>query len=465
MRIDTPFATADEALQAVIKLPPIETAIAPPPSQPREESTQPFYRDPSFWTRLFLVLLFLGSGVILLRVLVGFIVNSTVTAPPSESPVNSDALVIPQDTSISYLVEPEGSWEFALDHMFSSFYRTNRSESRRNVMQVLEAVRRFNGLSLNQRPSVNSIDEFQARLRQGEAPGLMRIPVGLQDTEQNTGQDTEFDYATVAYDGIVIMVPFSDIHHTSHSAVAALNGRISWNAIRQIFTSSEDPDPTIGRQTFRPYFPDDLATVRLFEELVLSNTNLEEAEQDDLIAQFQDLRIYAQQRDSDLLARYRQLNPEQSHDVPSDNIYKKMLFDHEYYGMNGTDEIDQAIAIGFDRLSNVFGQCSVYPLAIRKGIQVVPVLVGSDRQPIDETVDLCGAKGSYFPNPNFSNYPLSYALGVVYPATSDESASGPLLADILSTIEGQYMLSEAGLVPAYYSIPEIWEEVWNHDNE
>ncbi|MEM9538595.1 MAG: hypothetical protein AAGA60_03685 [Cyanobacteria bacterium P01_E01_bin.42] len=101
-------------------------------------------------------------------------------------------------------------------------------------------------------------------------------------------------------------------------------------------------------------------------------------------------------------------------------------------------------SLGFGWLSMVMGQCTVYPLAYN-GKQVVRDYYNSDRQPISPETDLCNDKGSYWGSAdNIQDYELSYPLAVVYP---ENSTAGEKFSDILLTMEGQFLLREAGLIP------------------
>ena len=103
------------------------------------------------------------------------------------------------------------------------------------------------------------------------------------------------------------------------------------------------------------------------------------------------------------------------------------------------------IGVGFDRLSNVFGQCSVYPLALVKDSEEFQTLVQDNGAPISPQSDLC-IKGSYrLKTEAFERYPLSYRLSIVYAKSNDQAARD--MIRLLTSDEAQCLLSEAGLVP------------------
>ncbi len=86
-------------------------------------------------------------------------------------------------------------------------------------------------------------------------------------------------------------------------------------------------------------------------------------------------------------------------------------------------------AIAFAPLSQVFGQCTVYPLALVAdgNTQAVSPLVNDDGTAITPQTNLCDRKGSYFPNgPAFrqQQYPLAVPVSVVFRRDRWLSAAG-----------------------------------------
>ncbi|MEO8891898.1 MAG: phosphate ABC transporter substrate-binding protein, partial [Coleofasciculaceae cyanobacterium] len=114
-------------------------------------------------------------------------------------------------------------------------------------------------------------------------------------------------------------------------------------------------------------------------------------------------------------------------------------------------EDTQVGGIGFGPLSKVFGQCSVYPLAIvDDNNSPVSPLIQDNGNPIDPATDLCDKKGSYRPNIEVfktRRYPLAYPLAVIYPRDNSRVPIGKKFAEILKTEESQRLLSKTGLVP------------------
>ena len=115
-------------------------------------------------------------------------------------------------------------------------------------------------------------------------------------------------------------------------------------------------------------------------------------------------------------------------------------------------------AIAFGTVSKVFGQCSVYPLAVAADKQSpVQPLMQTNGKPIDPSTDLCKDKGSYFPDVvlfQTGRYPLSYPLAVVYPRDNSRPPAGQKFAAILRTLQAQRLLNATGLVPLQPLPPE-----------
>ncbi|MEM9905317.1 MAG: substrate-binding domain-containing protein [Cyanobacteria bacterium P01_D01_bin.44] len=108
-------------------------------------------------------------------------------------------------------------------------------------------------------------------------------------------------------------------------------------------------------------------------------------------------------------------------------------------------------SIGIAPLSQVFGQCSVYPLALTSEGRSVSPLIFEAGQAMGPGSDLCDRKGSYHPNADAlrdGTYPLAYPLAVVYPFDNTRSDIGKTLARLLLTQESQAYLTSLGMVSA-----------------
>jgi serine/threonine protein kinase len=265
----------------------------------------------------------------------------------------------------------------------------------------------------------------------------------VQGNIEDVGENLESNI--VAYDGIVPVVVFSD-GYQMESVPHLLKGKITLNDLGQLFSGQESS----LSYPVKLYFPESDATVELFEAQLMAEGYLPTPE-----ARAEFARLRAEDLEE---IRRNKLSGEPA------NIYERMLVDFE------NQEGDQpVIGIGFDRLSRLFGQCSVYPLAVQHRGRTYSPLVEASGEPISPDTDLCGDKGSYWVNSDvFTNngYPLGYGLSVVYRTCADEDAlcnNGAAFNAMLMTQEGQYLLSEVGLVPLQ-PVNELRRILWANND-
>jgi hypothetical protein len=117
--------------------------------------------------------------------------------------------------------------------------------------------------------------------------------------------------------------------------------------------------------------------------------------------------------------------------------------------------------ISFGIISKIKGQCAGYPLAIVDGNNrpIQPLFQKDDHRPIKPSDDLCKHDRYFFDVNTFQTYPLVYPIFVVYPKDTSLSTAGSSFAEILTTREGQCLLSKVNLVP----LQPIPDNIDNHD--
>jgi len=442
---ETPFKTADEALQALRDLP----TMAPTESQTLGESA----REGSAWRSPWLarwglpmaalVLLLMGAGAwLFLRE-----PNASITLSPEEEIADEARYLsaIPVTSApIQYRVETGGAWQAAM-------FRTMLNPVADAQTSVSELGEGYTPLPLmdeieERHPSLRWLrsDQSRFRSRQGvlrfveQSPrniGLVRLPESLP---------ADLTSQPIAYDGLTVLVPFRDAYNVTGNVPERLDGYISLEELRELYTSEDLNAAELRGIPVQLYFPDESEpinrdTIQLFKEQVLDNDP-------DLIRRFEVLQQQASERDRTLTREY---------DLKS-NLYEKMFFAYE-----NSDDADGRISIGFDRLSRAHGQCSVYPLAIGNDAasSAQPLMQVTD-QPMQTNIDLCGVKGLYYVNLP-EDYPLRYELALVYQQGSE---AGEAVGKILSTQEAQYLISEAGLVPTV-PMQELWSFVWSQERD
>lgn len=288
---------------------------------------------------------------------------------------------------------------------------------------------------------VKPYDEVIAQVQvEDAAVGL----IATAATGSTLTEESSLTFVPVAYDGLAIFVPFGDPYRSRHS-VGKLGQTVSIGELRQLYTGGSDT-PTFRGQSIKLFFPDNPAAIALFKALVLNRDT-------ELMAKFDRLHRQAIARDA------RQYPTPQSSELVGsairNNIYEKMLYEFETEGI---------IGVGFDRLSTMFNQCSVYPLAVspshvnrrhrRRQHSAVQPLQQAEGEAIQPTTDLCNAKGSYWVEVS-DTYPLAVNLGLLFGPSSSQADS---LVHFMRRAQSQHLLSEVGLVPQM-PMPQIWRQL------
>ncbi len=240
-------------------------------------------------------------------------------------------------------------------------------------------------------------------------------------------------YKEVAYDGLVVFVAFS-YSQRDKSLPKALNGQISFEQIRDLYTGkiknwSQLPGANLPNIPVKLYVPNQKEALRIFEKRVLKDDNA--------ITTFRDL-----QENNGSTLSYNPNRPTSITTLSTINMLREVLRDFEDRGIG---------SIGFATLSQVFGQCSAYPLAISDERKpAIQSLVLDNGNTIDPNTDLCDDKGNYRANIRVfkdGSYPLGYPIIVVYPGDNSRPPIGQKFAEMLKTDQVQRLLEKAGLVP------------------
>ena len=415
------FKGIDVAIAALRTLPETEpTDIADPVLAP-DDSPTPAYGP---WIALALAILGLGGLSWWLSRRGGGPILATCQIQNCR--LQDIAPAVAGSATVSYGIEPDSYW-------YESFTRTLSSPllpTRRNRLKFEQIFEQRDQGDLNLKkvqPEPRSRAALLARLSSGELEaGLIRTDGGIPDIPSTVTADT------VAYDGIAAFVAYSD-SQPQQSGAKRLQ-QVSFTQLQQLLTTE---NPKIDGRPVKLYLPKNESTLALLGELLFGA---------DDTAQFVQ----------------RQFNSAQTY--PPEEFYGQVLSD------SATQSPDNAIGIGIDRISNVVGQCAVYPLALTHQGRTYPVLVNNRGKPVDIDTDLCGDKGSYWANSEIfdpartSTYPLGYGMAVAYPTCSEQTAApcspGQTFAQKLLTPEGQYLLSETGLVPKT-PIQEIRKLLWH----
>ncbi len=275
------------------------------------------------------------------------------------------------------------------------------------------------------------IDRFLLDYRPQPSASEALRQVQQQDAEfaiSSLIQDLPADlwFSRVAYDAIAVYVAFS-YETRDRSLPTQLNGALSIDDLRRLYTGEIINWNELGGPDLpvKLYIPADEEAVKIFETQIL--------------------------RDQDSIDTFRRLATQRTRtSTINTDITRLSTFRTLNAVLQDFEERDIG-AIAFGSLSRIFGQCSVYPLALTAGLSApVSPLLDKNSNPITPGTDLCNDKGSYktnIPAIRGEQYPLSYPIALIYPRDNRRAPIGETFADLLRTDEAQLLLQDAGLVP------------------
>jgi hypothetical protein len=316
--------------------------------------------------------------------------------------------------NLSKLTKPQ--YQYASSSLWQDIIGLNRVSPSQNLQ--MELAKRDSSGGLQKFKLVkNTTNNWQAQLKSGEIAFILQ--------EWIPDLSPEFEQGVVAYDGIAIVVGATDPNKLSTSNDKMTNlpkkmqGSITIDELKEIFTGSR----LVRNIDFQALLPKEEKARSTFQSL-----------------------IFGVGSNAGLISPNRQL-------LSTNNLLGEIFQNAQKYQAGGE------VMIGFERISKVIGQCSVYPLKVQKASQpsAQPLIQDSGAE-ITPEIDLCHAKGSYWANESAfqgaeagkSSYPLAYALSIVYLKESNQfthnSEAARAFHQVLTTDEGQCLLSEAGLV-------------------
>ncbi|OLP17987.1 hypothetical protein BST81_13155 [Leptolyngbya sp. 'hensonii'] len=398
MGLEQPFVSAEAARQALLRLPPEpSTAIGSLPVQVKRGEKRP--KLPFPWRKLLLLLL----TIPLLGLLFWWL--STVLRPKATARSSTllccaqEVTGVPKGKFIYTGVE-KSTWSIVLEQK----NLVERGKRLDNALQELQPE-----LELRYRPQV-SIQQAFEQVRSGRVEFLV---TGLAEQAAIDLKAEPF-----AYDGLVVFVAFS-YSQRDRGLPRFLSGQITFEQLRRLYTGEVQNWRDLGGPDLpvKLYIPPEIEAISVFEERVLQS--------------------------EDRIRRFRELQNRLIATQPTFDTLRQVIRDFEQ---------DQVGSIAFGTLSQVFGQCSVYPLALIRDRDSNPeqALIENSGEPISPMTDLCDAKGSYDRNVEAfqtNRYPLAYPLAVVYLRDNRRLPVGHKFAEILQTLEAQKLLSQTGLVP------------------
>ena len=399
-----PFATADEARRALLKLPLLPSDGTAKQAEVEEEAPA---RRRWLWWLLALILILLGT---LLGILLWRFLTARSTEDTGLACCIADVAGVP-DGEYSYTADERGTWTYVLQQE----NLIQRGETLQSILTTLQPK-----LKLDYAPEPSVLTAIQqVQFKQAAFLITSLEDEYLADILPPGFFNAGFGRETVAYDGLVVFVPYSSAQRRN-SLPEQLNGQLSLPKLRRLYTGEIDNWKQLGGPDLpvKLYLPNEEEAIRIFEQRVL-------------------------QEESDI-ARFRRLRDTQMTQLRTFDTLRAAIREFE-------DPKGSIGAIAFGTLSKVIGQCSVYPLALAdNGQRAVQPAIQDSGQPLNPTTDLCKDKGSYRPDIRVfqtNEYPLAYPLSVVYLRDNSQPPTGKKFAEMLRTLEGQRLLQETGLVP------------------
>ncbi|AVH62309.1 substrate-binding domain-containing protein [Nostoc sp. 'Peltigera membranacea cyanobiont' N6] len=395
MGLETPFENAETARQALLQLPKEDSGK----SSVRSPASQVIEKPLSMPLILLGILALLLLGGVILYWLLGkktdnpnqYILWSRLVRNFSEVPN------VPSG-QFTYTGEKDSTWSFVL----------TQSVDNSRLGDLLtrpkpDATATFNYesvLSSNINNPIKSIEEVQTSKKDFAITSL---------ADNITDKLTK---GQVAYDGLLVFVAFNK---RDSNIANALGGQINIEQLRQIYTGKitnwQQISPKLPNLTVKPFAPTEPEAISKFKEIILKN-----APQDEAL----------------FTAKVTKLDT-----TKTQNQIRSETLEGRTTGI-----------ISFGIISKTSSQCTGYPLAIADGKKsaIQPLFQRRDRRSINPSDDLCQHDDYYVDVTTFQSYPLGYPIFVVYPKDSSRLPGGSTFAQMLTTRQGQCLLSKVGLV-------------------
>lgn len=482
LAIEAPFHSAGAALSALQRLPKQTVESLPQSDFNSEENTELAGWHRNRWLTIFTIVL-LGGLLGFIGVRTRFLLTtfrvlshglSSTTDIKCAAPCRLREMTDLPTGRIPYGLQTDSAWQTAFEQAEVWRETSVRHLSVEDVTQppptwetTLEArVAKAGESSLSLDLALESLDSrvlYQAMVNGKIDFALMRVEDNATEDDVPAG----FVAEVVAYDGLVAVVPYSDAARDNNIA-QRLNGQISLETLRDIYIGQllavdDQPveayfplKPVVNREQETVQFADAQVVISSFETQLLTDAPTDQ------------IRFQRSAFQANKAASIRELGQTITVDLRNSkhalryDMFARMYRDFEQSLADNSDTAP--IRIGFEQLSQVFGQCSVYPLAITYNQKTVQPFLQSGDRPLTPNTNLCNDKGSYWPNVEAfqtGDYPMLSSLAVVYP---QGSPTGKVMAQMLKTAEGQYLISESGLVPLL-PIPTLKAILWSSLHE
>ncbi len=403
---ETSYSSAEVARRALLRIHIDREAII----EFVDQKAVGFEQKKTWWSWITKKVIAIAIAVILL-VLLAFLLYFWLTQPPKAANLNFPCCInqisdIPEG-KFTYTSEKNGTWNYTL-------LQNNLIAKGATLEDELQ--KRQPKLQLSYQPISNDQSTI-SQLQSNQAD------FAISSVINNRGGN--FITQDIAYDGLTVFVAFSYAQR-NNSLPTALQGRLTFAQLRQLYTGEIINWRQLGGPNLpvKLYIPLDSESIKIFENRVL--------------------------KDEAAIAAFRQLQQEGSNGISSLSVFdslRQVIQDFEDRNIG---------SISFGSISQVFGQCSVYPLTLADDYKsFVPPLVFKTGKAIAPDIDLCNEKGSYIQNYTaFINqtYPLAYPISVVYTRDNRRVPIAERFVAIMRTEEAQNLLKQTGLIPLKFPI-------------
>lgn len=400
------YTSAEVARRALLRI-PIEREAAIEFAEQQEESK---LEKKNKWGWLTKKAIAIGAGVLLL-LLLAFLLYWWFTQPPKPANLNLPCCIsqisdIPEG-KFSYTSDQNGTWNYTLLQKNLIAKGLSLEEELQKSQPKLQLL--YQPVS-NDQSVISKLESNQADF-------------AISSVISNAGGN--FITQDIAYDGLTIFVAFSSSKR-NNSLPTALQGKITFEQLRQIYTGEIINWRQLGGPNLpvKLYIPLDKEAVQIFEKRVL--------------------------KDEATIEAFRQMSKNGNNGITELSIFdslRQVIQDFEDRNIG---------SISFGSISQVFGQCSVYPLTLADDRQsFVSPLILKTGQAVNSDIDLCNEKGNYIQNYNaFINqtYPLAYPVSVVYNRDNRRTPIAEKFVAIMKTEEAQTLLKQTGLIPLKFPI-------------
>jgi serine/threonine protein kinase len=413
MGLDNPFESALQAREALLTLPKEQhNSSAASPSVPEEQERN--FKKIFFIILVILILLLLGGGIwFWLR----YISSQQQAQSLLQQNSNFDSVGGVEPGNYIYTGERESTWS----HVLITPVARNQK-----LGDILQQPRKEIQAFFKYQPVLSIDIQKNNKFIEPETKSqpIEEVKSGNKNFAITSLEDRitdEFEKKQIGYDGLFVYIASSK---KDGNLAKALNGQISLESLRKIYTGEITNWKQLGGPELRlePYAPLELEAIRLFQKKVFND-------------------------DANLINKFNTIVTRNRFLATSATL--KLAYD----SFDKDREKGQTGIISFGIISKILDQCRGYPLAIvNDKNRATQALLQPDNQPINpDEYQRCPKGKAYYPSIQAfeaKSYALGYPVFVVYlKDNSPKAIAASKFADMLTTFQGQCLLSQVGLVP------------------